>query len=37
MRDKIIHGYMGVNLEDVWKIVKEDIPILKNQIIKILK
>lgn len=26
MRDKLIHAYFGVNIETVWKTVKEDIP-----------
>ncbi len=26
MRDKVIHFYFGVNLESVWKVLKEDIP-----------
>jgi len=29
MRDKLIHEYWGVNLETVWKTVKEDVPSLK--------
>jgi len=29
MRDKLIHGYFGVNLKRVWKTVKEEIPPLK--------
>ena len=37
MRDKIIHHYFGVDLETVWKVVKENIPELKNNIKKILK
>ena len=37
MRDKLIHGYMGVNLDDVWKTTKDDVPALKDQINKILK
>lgn len=37
MRDKLIHGYMGVSLDDVWKTTKEDVPDLKNQINAILK
>lgn len=35
MRDKLMHHYFGVNLETVWKTVKEDIPVLKKQIQKI--
>ena len=30
MRDKLIHEYFGVDLELVWKTVKEDLPILKK-------
>jgi len=37
MRDKLIHGYMGVNLEDVWKTAKEDIIDLEKQINKMIK
>ena len=29
MRDKLIHNYMGVELETVWKVVTEDVPKLK--------
>lgn len=32
MRDKLIHGYFGVDLEIVWKVVKEELPRLKEQI-----
>ena len=34
-RDKMIHHYFGVDLKVVWKIIKEDIPLLKNQLLKI--
>ncbi len=37
MRDKIIHNYFGVDLDLVWKVVKNDIPNLKIQISEILK
>jgi len=36
MRDKLIHHYFGVNLENVWKVVIEDLPVLKSQIKNIL-
>jgi len=32
MRDILIHEYFGVNIEVVWKTIKEDIPLLKRQI-----
>jgi len=37
MRDKIIHHYFGVDLETIWKVIKEDIPELKQKILKIKK
>jgi uncharacterized protein with HEPN domain len=36
-RDKIIHHYFGLDLKIIWDIVKEDLPILKNKIRRILK
>lgn len=36
MRDKLIHSYFGVDLNAVWKTVKEDIPFLKENIAKII-
>jgi len=32
MRDKLIHAYFGVDLDAVWKTVKEDLPLLKKNI-----
>jgi uncharacterized protein with HEPN domain len=32
MRDKLIHDYFGVNLEVVWRTVKEDLPLLLKTI-----
>jgi uncharacterized protein with HEPN domain len=37
MRDRLIHHYFGVDYELVWDIIKENIPIFKVQIEKILK
>lgn len=34
-RDKMIHHYFGVDLDIVWDIIKEDIPNLKEKILKI--
>ncbi len=36
MRDKLIHDYFGVDIGTVWLTVKNDIPVLKSQIKKIL-
>ncbi|MBU4190535.1 MAG: DUF86 domain-containing protein [Candidatus Thermoplasmatota archaeon] len=35
-RDKLIHGYFGVDLTLTWDIVKKDLPDLKKKIKKIL-
>jgi len=32
MRDKLIHGYFGVDLEFTWGVIQKDIPILKRRI-----
>lgn len=29
MRDKVIHGYFGVDAEVVWRTVREDLPLLR--------
>ena len=36
MRDKIIHFYFGVKWEIVWDVIKNEIPLLKEKIEKIL-
>lgn len=37
MRDRLIHGYFGVDIEEVWETAKQDLPILKDQVKSILK
>ena len=37
MRDKLIHNYFGVDPGAVWDTVKEDIPALKKEIMKIVQ
>jgi len=37
MRDKLIHDYFGVDIEKVWLTVKNDIPVLKKQVTRIIK
>ncbi len=34
-RDKIIHFYHGVDYEIIWKIIREDLPLLKSPFEKI--
>jgi len=36
-RDKLIHGYFGIDLEMAWSIVKNDLPELKAKIRKIIE
>lgn len=35
-RDKLIHGYFGVNLEIVWRSVQDDLPCLNEGIARVL-
>ncbi|OIO21577.1 hypothetical protein COV61_02490 [Candidatus Micrarchaeota archaeon CG11_big_fil_rev_8_21_14_0_20_47_5] len=37
MRDKLIHHYFGLNLERVWKVVEDDLPVLEEKIKEILE
>ena len=37
IRDKLIHGYFSVDFEIVWKVIKEELPLLKPEIRKILQ
>jgi len=36
MRDKLIHAYLGVDLEAVWDTVERDLPLLKTQVAEII-
>ena len=36
MRDRLIHDYMGVNYSIVWDVLKNKIPELYNQIVKVI-
>jgi len=35
MRDKLIHGYFGVDADIVWRTVTEDLPALEGQVRKL--
>ncbi len=37
MRDKLIHNYFGVDSGAIWDTVKEDIPALKEETIKVIQ
>lgn len=34
MRNRIVHGYSGVNMNIVWDTIREDLPLLKAEIEK---
>ena len=36
VRDKLIHDYFGVDVWMVWLVARDDLPLLKTQIIEIL-
>jgi len=36
-RNKLIHEYFGINLDLIWEIIRNDLPILKKQLDKIVK
>lgn len=37
MRDMLIHKYFGVDLKLTWKTVQKDLPILKRELLNLLK
>ena len=37
MRDKLIHDYFGVDIEKVWLVTQDDIPVLKKNVEEIIK
>lgn len=37
MRNKVAHEYFGVDEEILWKTIKDDLPIFKKQILKIIR
>jgi uncharacterized protein with HEPN domain len=37
MRDKLIHAYFGVDATVIWKTAREDIPLIKNALQRVLK
>ena len=36
MRDKLIHDYFGINLEIVWRVVERDVPVLRENVRRLL-
>jgi uncharacterized protein with HEPN domain len=37
MRDKLMHDYFGVDIETVWLTARDDVPILKTEVTRILR
>ncbi len=37
MRDKLIHGYFGIDVEVVWQTLQEDLPPLRESMMRIVK
>ncbi len=37
LRNKIVHDYEGIKLNFIWDIVKEDLPLLKSKLEKIIQ
>jgi uncharacterized protein with HEPN domain len=37
MRDKLIHQYFGVDLSAVWDSVENDVPLIKEKLIEMLR
>lgn len=37
MRDKLIHHYFGIDYSIVWDVVKNEVPVLHNKILKIIQ
>jgi uncharacterized protein with HEPN domain len=37
MRDKLIHGYFGVDIDKVWLTTQDDLPVFKAQVNEMLK
>lgn len=37
LRNRIVHGYEGITLTIVWQTITEDIPALRNELMKIIK
>ena len=35
MRDKLIHDYLGIDIEVIWKTIEHDLPILQKELKKI--
>lgn len=35
LRNRIVHDYEGVNLQLIWEIIGEDLPVLRDELLKI--
>jgi uncharacterized protein with HEPN domain len=37
MRDRLIHGYFGVDYDLIWDVVQTKVPVLREQILEMLR
>lgn len=37
MRNHIVHGYFGIDLEIVWKTIRDDLPALRRELVPMLQ
>lgn len=37
MRDRMIHGYFGIDHEEVWKTINDDLPALREQMRRVIQ
>jgi uncharacterized protein with HEPN domain len=37
LRDILIHAYFGIDIDIVWDVVKNKVPVLKEKILELLK
>jgi uncharacterized protein with HEPN domain len=35
MRNRLIHGYFGVNLQTVWSVISRDLPTMREQLVAV--
>lgn len=36
LRDIVVHRYFGINLDIIWKVIQNDLPVLEKHVRKIL-
>ena len=36
LRNRIVHAYFGVDLQLIWEVIRDDLPMLRSQIVQLL-